>query len=194
MEKLTVYQLKCELRRRGKRTTGNKADLVCLLKNELENEGLDFERWATLVQCQNAVEDTAFDTSSQVSAGSCRTRCMDKIEITANDNDGISQCSVQSSASAAEIAKLRRIEEDATRAGLEAKVKVMLEKQHLDKKIYELARQKELLEVTEAIEIAKGRANVLIKHEDDDAKINDMCESIPKHTNNINQYDALIGD
>ena len=99
MEKLTVYQLKCELRRRGKRTTGNKADLVCLLQNELENEGLDFERWAsTLVQCQNAVEDTAFDTSSQVSAGSCRMKRLDKIEITANDNDSMS---IQSSSNVA---------------------------------------------------------------------------------------------
>ena len=152
-----MYQLKSELKRRGKSPVGNKADLIASLRSVIEEEGIDFESWAVCRNGDDSAEAAPSESASQISAGG----------------------SIKSAVSVAEVARLRRMEECATRAGLEAKAKVLLERQELEVKMAELERKREILEITGAIAISEARAIELGKHENDTKTNHDIHEPKP---------------
>ncbi|XP_043199287.1 uncharacterized protein LOC122368999 [Amphibalanus amphitrite] len=186
MDKLTVYQLKCELKARGRGTTGNKADLVASLRDALDEEGIDFESWAEFVPSKAAGIFNANENMPQASAALPSGQRRNTVEITGSgEAPQISDTiSIQTSASAAEMTRLKLIEEDALRAGLEAQLKIVLEKQELDRKMSELARQKEILEYTEAIEISRAKVRALGRHEDHEIVESNRDKETPRSISN----------
>ena len=183
-----MYQLKCELRSRGRGTTGNKADLVASLRDALKEENIDFESWAECFPSKGNVKANEIVNSvRQVSVAHSRENYSNVVDLAENNEHSSTSeiLSIQTSASAAEMAKLKRIEEKAIRAGLEAKLKIVLEKQELDKRISELARKKEILDVTEAIEISKARTVELGKHEEYDEDETNHGKQTPRSISNI---------
>ena len=183
-----MYQLKCELKARGRGTTGNKADLVASLRNALDEEGIDFESWAEFVPSKAAGIFNTNENMPQASAALPSGQRRNTVEITGSgEASQISDTlSIQTSASVAEMTRLKLIEEDSLRAGLEAQLKIVLEKQELDRKMSELARQKEILEYTEAIEISRAKVRALGRHEDYEIVESNRDKETPRSNTNTN--------
>ena len=134
---LKVTQLKEQLLVKGKDAKGGKAALVARLRDALEEEGLDPETFVKQLDVESITpQDSASQVVSRVSKGSSRT-------------------------SVSGTVVLKQLDEAATQASLEAKAKRLRERQDIDRKLAELERQREMLELEEAIEMSKARGKVL---------------------------------
>ena len=132
---LKVNQLKEHLRARGIDSKGGKVALVGRLHDALVQAGEDPEAFVKGLE-SDGVEpgDSVSQAPSHASSG---------------------RSSVASSV------RLRQLEEAATQASLATKLKRLRERQEIERQVAELQRQKELLELEEALDVSRARETVL---------------------------------
>ena len=177
LSSLKVNQLKEQLQARGIDSKGVKATLVSRLHDSLEKAGEDPEAFAKGLE-SDGVEPG--DSAKGVKA-TLVSRLHDSLEKAGEnseafakglESDGVkpgdsasqvqSQASVGSGRSSlASSVRVRQLEEAATQASLTAKLKRLRERQEIERQVAELQRQKELLELEEALDVSRARETVM---------------------------------